>query len=174
MAFITSTDLWGDAEGLVVENCVPVPFFLISDSETGNVTIDGVRASGIDAYKLVYADGMKDSEYGYTPTVRLAVSGAAFAEPRKVVGVTAHPAQVGDKVAVYNSGVVKVTLFSPTGMESNTVQAGKLLVPASDGDPKSAPDLREGTGGLSYIDQIVGKAYQSAASGDEFLMKLML
>ena len=173
MAMITSTDLWGDVDGVAVEEGDPIPFFAVSDAETGNVTIDGIRASGIDQNRLVYFAGMDDTTEDYTPTVRLCVS-APSDTARAVIGVTAHPAQIDDKVAVYNSGVVKVKIIAWPGMESATVSGGRFLIPSDDGYVKSAPDIKEEGGGLSYTDQIVGKAYQSAAAGDEFLMKLML
>jgi len=162
---VTSTDLWSDADGLLLESCKPVPFFLVSDAETGNVTIDGVRSSGIDAGKVVYIAGMAGD---YTPTVR-AMYDSAIARARKVVGVSAAPAKAGDKIPVYTTGVVKVTLHDGA---NETVQAGKFVIGTYEGHVKSAPDPH--ATGVSYIDCIVGKAYQSAAEGDEFLVKLLL
>lgn len=172
--FETSTDLWYDADGQICECDKPMSFFYVSDDETGNVTIDGVRASGVDAAKVVYI-ASQDGRWGhgYNPTVR-EMYDSAIARARKVVGVTAHPAQIDDRVGVYTTGVVKVQVATgPTGSYSHTVQAGHFVMGTYGGDVISAPAATLAAG-QSWIDARIGTAYQSAGSGDEFLVKLRL
>lgn len=162
---ITSTDLWGDATGQVLECGKPMPFFVVSEDETDNVTIDGTRKSGIHAGRAVYVSGF-DSDYN--PEVRMTYD-SAVTRIAKFVGVTAHDSWKDDKVAVYGDGVVKVTLeYGGEKPYSNTVQAGGFLWPTYSGRFKSAT-----TGGTGPYSVVAAKAIQSAAAGDEFLVKLL-
>lgn len=171
---ISSTDLWYDADGQVSDGTGAISFFYVSPAETGNVTIDGTRASGVNGPgKVVYAAGNyyngKDG-HGYSPCVR-EMYDSAIARSRKVVGVTAGPAQINRKVGVYTQGIVKVKLHRSGGTpNSTTCPAGHFVMGTYHGDVVSTPAWT--ANGVSWIDCVLGKAIQSAGAGDEFLIKL--
>jgi hypothetical protein len=163
--YITSTDLWGDGDGCIESCDAPVSFFVVSPAETNNVTIDGLRLSGVRAGKVVYIAGMGAD---YLPEVRM-TSDSAIATTSKVVGVTVSDQHIEKPVAVNTTGVVKVTAATTSSKPS--IAVGKFLIPTYGGNVISAPAIN--TNSTSWIDARFALSYQSAGSGDEFLAKVL-
>jgi hypothetical protein len=188
MAFdssLTTTDiakgLGGDDKGGRVLNCgQDASFFIVDPGETENVTINGTRSSGIDANRVVYGYSMYYNypEKQYVPTVRECDS--TVASCRKVIGVAAHPAAAGDPINVYTNGVVKVQMVrDPNSKSSNDeyVKLGHFIRTADGGFVQGAftGTSYDGIANVaSFVDCIIGKAYQSAGPGETFLAKLWL